>query len=168
MRMTDAPKIETATFAAGCFWGVEETFRTTPGVLSTEVGYTGGTTKHPSYEDVCSHTTGHAEAVNVTYDPSKVSFQELLELFWSLHDPTQGNRQGPDVGDQYRSGVFVHNKEQRAEAEAALKNEQKNHKKTVTTEITDAPEFWRAEEYHQQYSKKNGGAACHIVKRKAV
>lgn len=152
---------ETATFAAGCFWGVEEAFRVIPGVTETEVGYTGGHTKYPSYEDVCSDTTGHAEAVRVTFDPDSVSYDVLLNAFWNMHDPTQVNRQGPDHGSQYRSAIFVHSPEQRAQAEASKAAHAKDYDKPIATAIVDAPAFYRAEEYHQKYIQKNGGG-CHI------
>lgn len=154
----------TALLAAGCFWGVEEAFRIVPGVLSTEAGYTGGRTKYPSYEDVCTGTTGHAEAVRVTFDPTVISYEQLLDVFWECHDPTQVNRQGPDVGDQYRSAIFVLDADQRhaAEASKAARSASSKHKRPLATEITDAGEFWRAEEYHQQYAMKNGGSSCHL------
>jgi len=153
-----------ATFAAGCFWGVEDAFRHTPGVTSTTVGYIGGTTKNPTYKEVCTGRTGHAEAVEVEYDPSKVSYRELLATFWKTHDPTTMNRQGPDVGTQYRSGIFYHDAEQEKEAresKAKLESE-KVFKRPIVTEITAAPEFFRAEDYHQQYFEKQGIKACHI------
>jgi peptide-methionine (S)-S-oxide reductase len=149
-----------ATFGAGCFWGVEAAFRQLEGVTSTRVGYTGGRTQNPTYEDVCSHTTGHAEVVEVTYDPERISYGQLLDLFWRKHDPTQLNRQGWDVGDQYRSAIFVHDEEQRAEAEASKAREQEHHSRPVVTEIADAPEFYEAEDYHQQYLEKRGRATC--------
>ena len=149
-----------ATFGAGCFWGVEAAFRQLEGVTGTRVGYTGGRTENPSYEDVCSHTTGHAEVVEVTYDPERISYGELLDIFWRKHDPTQLNRQGWDVGDQYRSAIFVHDEEQRTEAEASKEREQQHHSRPVVTEITDAPEFYEAEDYHQQYLEKRGRATC--------
>jgi peptide-methionine (S)-S-oxide reductase len=149
-----------ATFGAGCFWGVEAAFRQLEGVTATRVGYTGGRTDNPTYEDVCSHTTGHAEVVEVTYDPERISYGELLDIFWRKHDPTQLNRQGWDVGDQYRSAIFVHDEEQRAEAEASKEREQQHHSRPVVTEITDAPEFYEAEDYHQQYLEKRGRATC--------
>jgi peptide-methionine (S)-S-oxide reductase len=155
-------KTEKATFAAGCFWGVEAAFRQVPGVLDAVSGYTGGHTEHPTYRDVCSNTTGHAEAVEVTYDPDCVSYGDLVRVFWQIHDPTTLNRQGPDVGTQYRSAIFVHSPEQRAQAAASLNAEQANHKRPIVTEIADAPAFYRAEEYHQRYVEKNGGAVCHV------
>ncbi len=153
-------KLETATFAAGCFWGVEEAFRTVKGIISTSVGYTGGTKEEPSYEDVCTDKTGHAEAVQITFDPNIVSFEELLEIFWSIHDPTQKNRQGPDIGTQYRSAIFFHSKEQQ---EAAIKSREKLIKKGIkaVTEIVPASEFWPAEEHHQKYLMKRNQKVCH-------
>jgi len=154
---------QTATFAAGCFWGVEAAFRQVPGVVDAVSGYTGGRTEHPTYREVCSHTTGHAEAVEVTFDPQRVTFDQLLDAFWEIHDPTQLNRQGPDVGDQYRSAVFTHSREQLAEATASRDREQSRHQKPIVTQIVPAERFWPAEEYHQRYFEKNGGAACHIT-----
>ncbi|MGB0696546.1 MAG: peptide-methionine (S)-S-oxide reductase MsrA [Rhodospirillaceae bacterium] len=145
-----------ATFAAGCFWGIEEAFRQVPGVEDTAVGYIGGVTKNPTYKQVCMGDTMHAEAVRVVYDPDAVSYEALLELFWKIHDPTQLNRQGPDVGTQYRSAIFTHDEDQ-AEAAAASKKAQQESNRfpgRIVTEIEDAPEFWRAEEYHQQYVQK--------------
>jgi peptide-methionine (S)-S-oxide reductase len=154
---------EKATFAAGCFWGVEAAFRQVPGVLDAVSGYIGGHTEHPTYREVCGHRTGHAEAVEVTFDPARVSYEQLLSAFWQIHDPTQLNRQGPDVGDQYRSAIFTHSPAQQAAALASRDAEQANHKRPVVTQIEPAPAFWPAEEYHQRYFEKNGGAACHIV-----
>ena len=156
-------RTETATFAAGCFWGVEAAFRAVPGVIDAESGYTGGTTVNPSYRDVCSDTTGHAEAVRVTFDPGQTSFDELLKTFWEIHDPTTPNRQGPDVGSQYRSAIFVQNAQQRESAQRSLEQEQRNRARPIVTEIVDAPAFYRAEEYHQRYFERHG-AACHIGK----
>lgn len=154
-----------ATFAAGCFWGVESTFRAVPGVLDVAVGYTGGRTEHPSYEQVCTGRTGHAEAVDVTYDPSRVSYEDLLAVFFENHDPTTPNRQGPDVGEQYRSAIFVHSPEQEKAARdriAALTAE-KRFRRPIVTEIAPAGPFWRAEEYHQRYFEKRGIApTCHL------
>jgi peptide-methionine (S)-S-oxide reductase len=144
-----------ATFAAGCFWGVESAFRAIPGVTATRVGYTGGHTENPSYHDVCSGTTGHAEAVEVTYDPEQVSYEQLLDLFWRIHNPTQGRRQGLDYGSQYRSAVFFHSPEQQEQALAAKARLQ------VTTEVVPAEAFHEAEEYHQQYHEKQGRTSCH-------
>lgn len=144
-------KTETATFAAGCFWGVEEIFRKTKGVTSTMVGYTGGKMKNPSYEDVCSDTTGHAEAVQIEFDPKKIPYEKLLDIFWQNHDPTQLNRQGPDIGTQYRSAVFYHNERQK---KAAIKSREMlsgKYNKPIATEIVPAAGFYKAEEYHQKY-----------------
>jgi peptide-methionine (S)-S-oxide reductase len=160
--MTDT-KTEQATFAAGCFWGVEAEFRQIPGVVATTVGYTGGRGERPTYEQVCSHTTGHAEAVLVEFDPAQVSYDELLDAFWHLHDPTQLNRQGPDVGDQYRSAIFFHSPEQEAAAKASREAAQERFSKPIVTEITEAPEFWPAEDYHQRYLEKRGLASCAIT-----
>lgn len=151
-----------ATFGAGCFWGVEETFRKMPGVISTSVGYSGGHTDAPTYEQVCKGDTGHAEVVTLTFGPSIVSYDALLEKFWEIHDPTQMNRQGPDVGEQYRSVIFTHSPEQKATAEASLKEEQTKHDKPIATAIEEAKPFYKAEEYHQQYIAKGGHAVCHI------
>lgn len=159
-----AVKTEKATFAAGCFWGVESAFRQISGVVDTQVGYTGGQTASPTYKEVCTDTTGHAEAIEITFDPSRVSYRKLVELFFKMHDPTQMNRQGPDVGTQYRSAIFYHSPEQKAAAEtskAALDKSGK-YKKPVATQILPAAPFYRAEEYHQRYFEKNGGPACHI------
>ena len=154
--------MQLATFAAGCFWGVEEAFQTLDGVTGTAVGYLGGTLENPTYKDVCSGKTGHAEVVQLTYDPAKVSYENLLAVFWSIHDPTQVNRQGPDVGSQYRSAIFFHTPPQQATAESsrdALASSGR-HKRPIATEITSASIFYRAEEYHQQYIAKGGKAAC--------
>ena len=160
--MTDT-KTEQATFAAGCFWGVEAEFRQIPGVIATTVGYTGGRGARPTYEQVCSHTTGHAEAVLVEFDPEQVSYEQLLDAFWGLHDPTQLNRQGPDVGDQYRSAIYFHSPEQEAAAKASKEAAQERFSKPIVTEITEAPEFWPAEDYHQRYLEKRGLASCAIT-----
>ena len=152
---------QTATFAAGCFWGVEDAFRRIPGVIDAVSGYTGGRTENPTYRDVCGHGTGHAEAVEVTFDPSRVSYDQLLDAFWNIHDPTQLNRQGPDVGDQYRSAIFTHSPEQMQAAIASRDAEQKKLRRPIVTQILEAPQFWRAEDYHQRYFERNGGA-CHI------
>ena len=157
---TTPEKTEVATFAAGCFWGVEEAFAKTKGVIKTEVGYTGGAFDNPTYEDVKTDKTGHAEAVRVEYDPTKISYEELLALFWKIHDPTTPNRQGPDVGSQYRSVIFYHTPEQKKAAEKSKKALIDKGTKVVT-EIGEAPTFWRAEEYHQKYIQKQGGTACH-------
>ena len=154
----------TATFAAGCFWGVEQRFAALPGVTGTEVGYTGGTTPQPSYEQVCSHTTGHAEAVRLEYDPERIGYEELLAAFFGMHDPTQLNRQGPDVGDQYRSAVFFHTSEQEKAARSAVEQltESGVFKRPIVTQIATAPEWWRAEEYHQKYFEKHAHFSCRI------
>lgn len=151
-----------ATFGAGCFWGVEAAFHQVPGVLDAVSGYTGGTTQNPSYREVCSGRTGHAEAVEVTYDPQKVSYEQLLSVFWRIHDPTTLNRQGPDVGSQYRSAIFVEGDAQRDQAKQSLNREQQNYSAPIVTQIQDAGPFYRAEEYHQRYFEKNGGA-CHVI-----
>jgi peptide-methionine (S)-S-oxide reductase len=151
-----------ATFGAGCFWGVEDAFRKVPGVTDTAVGYSGGRTSNPTYEDVCSHTTGHAEVTEVTYDPEKVSYEDLLRVFWTVHDPTQLNRQGLDIGDNYRSVIFHHDEEQREAALASKKEQERSgrYRRPIVTQIEPAPTFWRAEEYHQQYHEKGGWSAC--------
>ena len=150
-----------ATFAAGCFWGVEEAFRNLPGVTSTAVGYEGGTLQNPTYEAVCTDRTGHAEVVQVEYDPEQVSYNTLLDTFWANHDPTTKNRQGPDVGTQYRSAVVYHTPEQEAAARASREQAQARFRKPIVTEIVPAAEFYRAEEYHQQYLAKRGLSHCH-------
>lgn len=152
---------EKATFAAGCFWGIEAAFRQVPGVIDAVSGYTGGHMQNPSYRQVCSDQTGHAEAVDVTYDPQRVSYDDLLRIFWQIHDPTTPNRQGPDVGTQYRSAIFVHDADQRERAKASLRQEQQNHSRPIVTEIADATTFYPAEEYHQRYYDKHG-VACHV------
>ena len=154
--------LERATFAAGCFWGVEVDFRNTPGVKDAQVGYTGGRTENPSYRDVCSGGTGHAEAVEVTFDPTEVSYDELADTFFRLHDPTQVNRQGPDVGTQYRSAIFTHSPEQERHAREAAARAAERLGRPVATQIVPAETFWPAEEYHQQYLVKNGRATCAI------
>src|SRR5205809_3099754 len=153
-----------ATFAAGCFWGVEATFRQLPGVISTRVGYTGGQHPNPTYKDVYTDRTGHAEAVEVEYDPAKVSYEQLLNVFWENHDPTQLNRQGPDVGAQYRSAIFFHSPAQEAAARASKARLEASgrFRRPIVTEITPASTFWRAEEYHQRYLEKRGLAHCRI------
>jgi peptide-methionine (S)-S-oxide reductase len=163
VKAAEDPHMKKATFAAGCFWGVEETFRHVPGVVATRVGYTGGTTDKPSYREVCTDTTGHAEAVEVTYDPKKVSYAELLDAFWTCHNPTTLNRQGPDVGTQYRSVIFTHGAEQEKLAKESLKEVSESgvfKGKKVVTEIVPAGTFYSAEDYHQQYMAKTGGV-CH-------
>jgi len=154
--------MELATFGAGCFWGVEAAFRQLKGVKSTAVGYMGGRLDHPTYQDVCTDSTGHAEVVQVTFDPAIVSYHDVLEVFWSNHDPTTKNRQGPDVGAQYRSVIFFHSPEQEAEARASLEAVKSRFKRPVVTEIVAASEFWKAEEYHQQYLEKRGLSHCHL------
>jgi peptide-methionine (S)-S-oxide reductase len=167
---------ETAIFAAGCFWGVEAEFRRADGVTQTRVGYTGGRTEHPTYRQVCGHRTGHAEAVEVAVDPGQVSYEELLERFWAAHDPTQKNRQGPDLGSQYRSAIFFTSPEQQAAAQRSRDEEQDklqrdggrglfHHRRRIVTEITPAVTFWPAEDYHQQYLEKRGQASCNVALR---
>jgi peptide-methionine (S)-S-oxide reductase len=156
--------METATFGAGCFWGVEATFRRLKGVTSTAVGYEGGSRDRPSYEDVCTDRTGHAEVVQVEYDPALISYEQLLDVFWKNHDPTTRNRQGPDFGTQYRSVVFYHSPEQR---DAAVSLKEKLAKsgtfhRPIVTEIVPAATFWRAEDYHQQYLENRGLSSCHV------
>ena len=155
---------EIATFGAGCFWGIEAAFRRVPGVLDAAVGYSGGRTENPSYQDVCTDTTGHAEVVQVTFDPEKLSYEQLLDVFWTIHDPTQVNRQGPDYGKQYRTAIFFHSPEQEATAKKSKQALEASGKlrRPVATEITAAGPFWRAEEYHQRYLEKRGAASCHI------
>jgi peptide-methionine (S)-S-oxide reductase len=156
--------MEKATFGAGCFWGVEAAFRQIKGVKATAVGYMGGKLKDPTYQDVCTDRTGHAEVVQVEFDPSEVSYQDLLRVFWDNHDPTTLNRQGPDTGTQYRSVIFYHTPEQQAAAKASKEALAKagRYKRPIVTEITPAPEFWRAEDYHQQYLENRGLAQCHL------
>ena len=156
--------MEKATFGAGCFWGVEAAFRQIKGVTSTAVGYTGGSLRDPTYEDVCTDRTGHAEVVQVEFDPAQVSYDDLLRVFWENHDPTTLNRQGPDVGKQYRSVIFFHTPEQEAAAKASRDALAKSgrFKRPIVTEITPATDFWRAEDYHQQYLEKRGLAHCHL------
>ncbi|HET6928750.1 MAG TPA: peptide-methionine (S)-S-oxide reductase MsrA [Candidatus Acidoferrum sp.] len=155
---------EIATFGAGCFWGIEAAFRRVPGVLDAAVGYSGGRTENPSYQDVCTDTTGHAEVVQVTFDSEKLSYDQLLDVFWTIHDPTQVNRQGPDYGKQYRTAIFFHSPEQEAAAKKSKQVLEASGKlrRPVATEITAAGPFWRAEEYHQRYLEKRGAASCHI------
>lgn len=149
-----------ATFGAGCFWGVEAVFRRLEGVTRTRVGYAGGHVESPSYEQVCYDRTGHAEVVEVTFDDERIPYEQLLAVFWAEHDPTQLNRQGPDVGEQYRSVVFVHDEAQRAAAEASRDQVQSRSSRPVVTQIEDAPAFWEAEDYHQCYLEKRGLASC--------
>lgn len=156
---------EKATFAAGCFWGVEAAFREVKGVISTRVGYTGGRTEHPTYEEVSSGRTGHAEAVEVVFDADVVTYRELLDLFWSIHDPTQLNRQGPDYGTNYRSAIFYHSDEQKTLAEASRKNladSGRYGRRQIVTEVTPATSFYAAEDYHQQFYEKQGKKSCRI------
>jgi peptide-methionine (S)-S-oxide reductase len=154
-----------ATFAAGCFWGVEDAFRQVKGTTSTAVGYIGGHTQNPTYQEVCTNSTGHAEAVEVEFDPNQVSYKELLAVFFQSHDPTQLNRQGPDYGTQYRSAIFFHDATQEAEAREAVAALGKSgiFKRPIVTQIIAAPEFYRAEEYHQKYFEKQGIRACHTL-----
>ena len=156
--------MEKATFGAGCFWGVEVRFGQIPGVVETAVGYEGGALPNPTYKDVCSDRTGHAEVVELTYDPSRVSYETLLEQFFALHDPTQLNRQGPDWGRQYRSVIFFHSPEQESAAQAVIArlSEQRAFPKPIVTQVVPAESFWRAEDYHQKYLEKRGAVSCHI------
>jgi peptide-methionine (S)-S-oxide reductase len=155
---------ETATFGAGCFWGVEYVFERVPGVVATEVGYSGGHTENPTYRDVCSHSTGHAEVLKVEFDPEVVTFDQLLEVFWAMHDPTQVNRQGPDVGDQYRSAIFTSSVDQQRAAEASREKAQARLGRPIATEIAAAGPFYPAEDYHQRYYDKNGHEPyCHAI-----
>jgi peptide-methionine (S)-S-oxide reductase len=149
-----------ATFGAGCFWGVEAAFRQIEGVTETRVGYSGGTLENPTYEDVCSHSTGHAEVVEVTYEPERVSYEQLLDVFWHKHDPTQLNRQGWDIGDNYRSVIFVHDEEQRDAALRSKGEEQSSRRAPIVTQIEPAQTFYEAEDYHQQYLEKRGRSSC--------
>ena len=156
--------LEKATFGAGCFWGVEAAYRKIKGVISTEVGYMGGNLKNPSYEDVCTDKTGHVEVVQIEFDPSVVSYENLLEIFWKIHDPTQLNKQGPDIGTQYKSVIFYHDEKQKKKAEVS-KNKQeklKEYSKPIVTEILEVKTFYKAEEYHQQYLEKRGTSNCPI------
>ena len=156
--------MEKATFGAGCFWGVEELFRNTKGVISATSGYAGGTTENPTYEDVCSHQTGHAEVVEVEFDPAQVAYEQLLDIFWSNHDPTTRDRQGPDIGSQYRSVVFYHSPAQKTAAEAKKEalDRSGRFRRPIVTQIEPAPTFYRAEEYHQRYLAKHGRSHCAI------
>jgi peptide-methionine (S)-S-oxide reductase len=153
-----------ATFAAGCFWGVEARFQQLPGVTATAVGYEGGSLEQPTYQQVCTDRTGHAEAVEIDFDPAKITYEQLLDEFFSLHDPTQLNRQGPDWGTQYRSVVFFHSPEQEAAAKATIARltEEKRFSRPIVTQVVPAETFWRAEEYHQKYLEKRGAVSCHI------
>lgn len=155
--------MEKATFGAGCFWGVEAAFRQVKGVADAACGYMGGDLDQPTYRQVCTEHTGHAEVVQVDYDPAQVSYEQLLEAFWKLHDPTTKNRQGPDVGAQYRSAIFFHTPEQETAARSSKEQAQASFSKPIVTEITPAPTFWRAEDYHQRYFEKHGITGCHVL-----
>jgi peptide-methionine (S)-S-oxide reductase len=155
--------MEKATFGAGCFWGVEETFRQMKGVVSTAVGYEGGTTNSPTYKDICTDRTGHAEVVQIEYDPKQVSYEQLLDVFWHSHNPTSLNRQGPDIGTQYRSVVFFHDsKQEKAAKESKEKLQKTGYKSPIVTQVVPTAIFWKAEDYHQQYLAKRGLGSCHI------
>lgn len=154
--------MQAAIFAAGCFWGVQAYFDQVPGVTETEVGYTGGHTENPTYEEVCSHTTGHAEAIKIAFDPKAVSYETLVKQFFRMHDPTQLNRQGPDVGESYRTAIFYMNEVQKEVAERVKKEAQPRFHKPIVTEITKADTFYRAEEYHQKFTEKTGRGMCHV------
>lgn len=156
--------MEKATFGAGCFWGVQLRFQQVPGVIETAAGYEGGTLDNPTYKDVCTDRTGHAEVVEVSFDPAKVSYQSLLNLFFELHDPTQVNRQGPDWGTQYRTVIFYHSSEQEKAARETIVRLEAEHRfsKPIATQVVPASSFWRAEEYHQNYLEKRGATSCHI------
>jgi peptide-methionine (S)-S-oxide reductase len=164
MNAMNQNSLHVATFAAGCFWGIEEAFRKIKGVRSTMVGYTGGKLANPTYEDVCTDGTGHAESVQVQYDPKEVSYEQLLEVFWSIHDPTTKNRQGPDIGSQYRSMISYHTPEQEAIAKKSKEELEKSgrFKNKIVTEIVSASTFYKAEEYHQKYYQKRGGGSCYL------
>ena len=163
-RFSEGETMKKATFGAGCFWGVEATFRRVPGVIDAAVGYAGGQTENPTYKEVCTDRTGHAEVVQVEYDPAKVSYAQLLDVFWSAHDPTQVNRQGPDYGTQYRTVIFYHDDEQKAEAEASKQTSTPAgaSRRPIATQIVPAAPFYRAEEYHQRYLEKRGLENCHL------
>ncbi|MFA5236514.1 MAG: peptide-methionine (S)-S-oxide reductase MsrA [Methanoregula sp.] len=158
-------ELKTATFGAGCFWGVEAAFRNVHGVMATEVGYTGGSTRNPRYEEVCTGQTGHVEAVRLLYDPDEVTYDDLLAIFWSIHNPTEKDRQGPDIGTNYRSAIFYHDPEQKRRAIQSKDEISRSGRfsRPVVTEIVPSAIFWRAEEYHQQYHEKHGGAGCRII-----
>jgi peptide-methionine (S)-S-oxide reductase len=160
--LTPTGNDQLAAFAAGCFWGVEDAFRHVPGVVSTAVGYSGGHTSNPDYEQVCTHTTGHAETVLVEFDPAKISYAKLVQVFFKIHDPTQGNRQGPDVGDSYRSVIFYFSPQEQQIASASKDAVQKTLSNTITTQIVPMTQFWKAEQYHQQYSERTGDHSCPI------
>jgi len=163
--MTQSPSLEKATFGAGCFWGVEYNFRRVPGVVEAFSGYSGGKSVNPTYRQVCNGDTYHAEVVEVTFDPKKVSYVKLVEFFFKMHDPTQLNRQGPDYGTQYRSVIFVHSEDQRKVAQEVIKKliAEKKYAQPIVTQVEEAKPFWKAEEYHQKYFEKNGGPTCHIT-----
>jgi peptide-methionine (S)-S-oxide reductase len=163
--LSESTQYETATFAAGCFWGVQAAFSKIDGVISTAAGYTGGHLENPTYQQVCSDKTGHAEAVQITYDPKVVSYEKLLDLFWKIHDPTTPNRQGPDVGSQYRSAIFYHSPEQLRAAQKSKQHLQANLARPIVTEIVPASAFYKAEEYHQQYLKKQGKNSCEVPEK---
>jgi peptide-methionine (S)-S-oxide reductase len=154
--------METATFAAGCFWGIQSAFDEVEGVVQTEVGYMGGSLQNPTYHDVCTDRTGHAEVVQVKFDPQRVSYEALLDKFWAIHDPTTLNRQGPDFGTQYRSAIFFYSPEQEQAARKSLRTAQERFPRPIVTQLVPAAEFWRAEEYHQRYNEKRGVKSCHI------
>jgi peptide-methionine (S)-S-oxide reductase len=160
--------VEKATFGGGCFWGVEAAFRRIPGVTATTAGYAGGASENPSYKEVCTDRTGHAEVVEIEFDPAQVSYGDLLDAFWKLHDPTQLNRQGPDYGSQYRSVIFVHSPEQEAAAQAAKEELQESSSKPIVTQIVPAPEFYPAEDYHQRYLEKRGMSSCTVTLQEAL
>jgi peptide-methionine (S)-S-oxide reductase len=166
--LTPSPGDELAAFAEGCFWGSEDTFRHVAGVVATAVGYSGGHTSNPSYEDVCGHETGHAETVLVEFNPKKVSYPQLLRVFWDSHDPTTPNQQGPDIGDQYRSAIFTFTPAQESAARESLVAEQPHYRHKITTEITPMSRFWKAEGYHQQYDEKTGRHSCPLPARKGA
>jgi peptide-methionine (S)-S-oxide reductase len=166
--LAPAPGHELAAFAEGCFWGSEDTFRHVAGVVATAVGYSGGHTNNPSYEDVCGHETGHAETVLVEFDPKKVPYEQLLRVFWDSHDPTTPNQQGPDIGDQYRSAIFTFSPAQAAAARASLGAEQPHYRSKITTEVEPVGRFWKAEGYHPQYDERTGRHSCPIPARKGA
>ena len=154
--------MDIATFGAGCFWGVEAAFQKLKGVTKTTVGYMGGTLEKPTYDQVCTNTSGHAEVIQIQFNSEKISYKQLLDVFWELHDPTQLNRQGPDMGTQYRSVIFYHTNEQKKLSKETRETQQKNYKKKIVTEITSAQEFYPAEEYHQKYLEKHGSSHCRM------
>ena len=160
----DPSTLRKATFGAGCFWGVEHVYRQLPGVVDAASGYAGGETSHPTYRQICTGTTGHAEVVEVIYDPARITYARLAEVFFKMHDPTTLNRQGPDVGTQYRSVIFVHDEAQRQEAERAKAAAQPRFSRPIVTTIEPAPTFWRAEDYHQRYVERTGHPSCHILR----